>query len=182
MPRKSNTPPSDDEMIAHEEARSNNRLHAGARGDISKTINNIHSELSSQAEKISLSDTEAVKKQALKYIAICANRSTFPTLQGLARSLGHSRSSISMHMTRDPNGKTSEFLNMVKDGFSEILEAGALNGGLQPIVSIFLLKACHNYTEKSELHLTTPVHDNKLIADQTIAEIQAKYLLAAPEE
>lgn len=91
-------------------------------------------------QKIDLNDPNMVKAVSKSYIKACADTATLPSVAGLARALGVTRSTLYFWMKRRDT-ETGQWLLMCQDLFSDLLSDGALKNNVNPIVSIFLQKA-----------------------------------------
>lgn len=135
-------------MVA-ERSRKSNSLYRSAQ--IEANDERIHSIMAATTEqlellsrydhKLSLTDTEEIKRQSLLYMRACTDSGTTPSFSGLCRSLGYTRMAVYNFLRREPQHATSKWLSMVNDAISEALADAALHGCVQPIVSIFILKS-----------------------------------------
>ena len=174
-----NLPMSETEMIEQELIRAENRLNVDMKPIMKITGTQVYNALSGKIEKISLDDLQKVKRKALSYMNACLECNTIPNHTGLCRALGHSRNSIYNHMSRNPDSEVTEYLQLCKDAFSEILDTAGLTNSANPIMCMFLLKVHHQYVDKSELFISTPAQESPLRAaktDEEIELIKAKYL------
>ena len=103
-------------------------------------------------EKVSLSNTEEVKKRTIIYLKCCQETGTFPSNQGLSRALGHTDRSLRCWRSRNGDTPTGQWLEMFSEMCAEILHQSALTGNAQPIITIFLSKA--NYDMREENYIT----------------------------
>lgn len=102
-------------------------------------------------EKVSLSDIDEVRKRTLLYLKACSESGTFPSLLGLARSLGYSVRALNYWRTDRAQTETAQWLEMCSDTFADILSQSALRNNAQPIVSIFLSKALYQLRDSTEV-------------------------------
>jgi len=101
--------------------------------------------------KITLSDTAAVKRQTMAYLAVCEKTGSLPSVQGLARGLGHSRQAIYNEMERRTSPETADFLELCRDMFSDMLSQAALSNNINFTYAIFIQKAIHGLRESVEI-------------------------------
>lgn len=113
-------------------------------------------EQSERKGQIALSDVEAVKQQTFEYLRVCESSGTFPSMSGLARSLGYSRRAIYDLIDRRHVPATADFLERCRDSFSDILAQASLQNNCNSIVSIFLQKAIYGMRETVELAISPP--------------------------
>lgn len=127
-------------------------------GELSQLINQTAAALKESEHKgrISLSDFDAVKKQTFEYLQACEMTGTFPSMSGLARSLGYSRRAIYDLIDSRTTSTTADWLERCRDLFSDILAQASLQNNANSIVSIFLQKALYGMRETVELTLTPP--------------------------
>lgn len=121
---------------------------------ISELVQRTARELDAARAKINLSDTETVREVTQEYLSACVDTSTVPSISGLCRALGCSRTAF-YHIvnTRTPR-ETADFFETVHDAFSDVLAEASLRGAVQPVVAIFLQKALFGHSEKVEIVAT----------------------------
>jgi len=177
-PRKPNFPPmTDDEMLEQEAERSGNKMHVNA-SNLSVLTSQALTSLQGEREKLPLvnGDLNEIKEQAFRYIKACETAGTIPTIQGLSRSLGHSRTSVYQFLDIYPNTPIAEFIEQVRDCFSEILDLAGLNNKVNPVYAIFCQKSLFGRIDKAELYINPPPNPNPLGETLSIEEIRKKYL------
>ena len=130
------------------------------------------------AQPVSLSDLEEVKRRTVIYLKGCEEASCLPSMAGLALSMGLSRSAVYACIKRQQPKAAAEWLELVQDTFSDMLNTSALRNDVNGIVSIFLQKACYGLRETVEIVAKA---ENPLVPDRTAAESAAEYA-ALPEE
>ena len=180
MPGK-NAPMSYNAMI--EDARNikdNSKLYKAkslevSDARISELVAQCAVELTNSAacDPITLNDTETVKQQTIAYISACAKAACFPSVNGWARSMGFSRNALYDFRNRNPEHKTSQWIDMTLDAFSEIITQSALRNNCNSIVAIFIQKAQYGMREQEE-HIK-PVLDSPLGKITSSEEIREKY-------
>ena len=146
------------------------------------TVQQIVADLFAEKEKFSWNDISAVKKQARVYTKACAEMNTRPTLAGLCRAMGCSRSSLYQFTQRNPTHPTAEFIELVRDAYSEILEAVGMSTH-NPTMSIFLLKCGYGYVDRAELLLKMQPLPTESPFDKILdpEELNARLLQDFPE-
>lgn len=131
----------------------------------------------SAKEKISLEDTEEVKRRTIVYLRACQETSTFPSALGLARSLGYSDRALRYWRSKQPNTPTAQWLEMFNDLCADILNQSALDNNANSIVAIFLNKAVYGFRETSEL-VVTPNNVIDETTTLTVEDIKKRYLIS----
>lgn len=147
------------EMVeAGTERRKNSNLYKAQSaefvdGELSALIAKTAEELTTAAtaEPVSLSDTQEVKRRTVLYLRACEESSSFPSIAGLARSMGLSRQSLYDCTWRNSPPETARWLELCRDSFSDILAEAGLRNNCNGVVSIFLQKALYGLRETVEL-------------------------------
>lgn len=132
-------------------------------------------------DKISLDDTPEVKKRTVLYMRACLESGTFPSIMGLARSMGYSRRALNYWREKYPQSDTGRWLDIVADVCADILSQSALKNNANNIMAIFLSKALYEMRETSELVVkpgTEIIPETTYNAD----ELQKRYLLTDTNE
>jgi len=106
--------------------------------------------------KIPLSDAEAVKAQAFRYLAACEQAGAFPSVIGLSRSLGCTRRALYKIIDERTYPATADFLELFRDMCSDILSESALTNNANTVATIFIQKAVYGLRESVELVVTPP--------------------------
>jgi len=124
-------------------------------GRLSELVNKTAHELKSAATKepVSLRDTDEVKARTLLYLRSCEEAACFPSITGLARSMGLSRQAVYDVIWRKSPPATAEWLEICRDSFSDILGESSLKGQCAAIPAIFLQKALYGLRESSEIEI-----------------------------
>ncbi len=113
------------------------------------------------SERISLSDLDELKKRTLIYLKACEENAVFPSISGLARTLGYSRQELISWQTNKQGTDVSRWLNSFSDMCVELLHQSALTKNTSEITTIFLSKALYGMRETSELVLSQGITDTK---------------------
>ena len=184
--RKPNNPPmSDAEMFQMEEARSKNRLHKGYNPDRAATVGYIADQVRNKISRISFTEShvKVLEDQIFRYLETCVKVSTVPTLQGVARSCGHTARSVNLFLSHHPEHPNAQFLETIKDALAEMLDQTSLLNQVNLIHAIFVLKTVYDRTEKSDIRVTVPYQTSLREAktDEEIDAIRAKYLPPADD-
>ena len=103
------------------------------------------------AEPVSLMDTETVKARTVLYLKSCEASSSFPSVAGLARSMGLSRQALYDCIQRNSPQDTAAWLELCRDAFSDLLSEAGLRNNCNGVVSIFLQKALYGLRESIEV-------------------------------
>lgn len=141
---------------------------------ISMNLNEL-AELTTK-ERVSLADTEEIKRRTVYYMRACEESGTFPSALGLSRSLGYSDRALRDWRNKHPDSPTGRWLEMVNDMFSDILNQSALNNNANTIMSIFLNKALYGLRDSNELIITpgSKIDDEP---EYSPDEIRRRYLI-----
>lgn len=103
------------------------------------------------AEPVTLTDTEEVKRRTVYYLKACEVSSSFPSIAGLARSMGLSRQALYDCIWRQSPPATAKWLELCRDSFSDILAEASLRNDCNNITAIFLQKALYGLRETVEI-------------------------------
>lgn len=101
--------------------------------------------------KIPLSDTGAVKAQAMLYLKACEQVGAFPSIVGLSRALGYTRRALYREIDERSFPDTANFLELFRDTCSDILSESALANNANTIAAIFIQKAVYGLRESVEI-------------------------------
>ena len=133
-------------------------------------------------EKVSLSDSEEVKRRTIVYLRACEETSTFPSALGLARSLGYSDRALRNWRNKQPLSETAQWLEMFNDLCADVLNQSALDNNANSIVAIFLNKAMYGFRETNELVLTPNTSQLEEEAAYSAEEIRKRYMINTDTE
>lgn len=134
------------------------------------------------SEHIALSDTVELKKRSLIYLKACEENSVFPSMSGLARSLGYSRRELEIWRTKHQNSDTAKWLDSFADACAETLHQAALTKSTSEITTIFLSKALYGMTETQNLILTQGTYDSHEEIDMGALRAEYEYYERHKEE
>ena len=148
------------------------------KGELSALVQAKTQELVEVAtkEKVSLADSDEVKRRTIVYLRACEETSTFPSALGLARSLGYSDRALRHWRSKQPQSETAQWLEMFNDLCADVLNQSALENNANSIVAIFLNKAMYGFRETNELVLT-PNTQLEEEAAYSAEEIRKRYIL-----
>ena len=126
--------------------------------------------------RVDLSDLETVKERTQIYLEACADSGTVPNVLGLASfGFGCSRQWLNEYMRLHPNSQSTEYLEMVKDAFANVLINAGLGRASDPTLSIFILKNTAGFRDRFEIEpVTTKAPPMGELVD--IAELEAKVM------
>ena len=137
----------------------------------------VLNEYTAEKRKLSLSDTEELKRRTIIYLRSCKDTACVPSSSGLAVFLGYTGRALEQWRSKKPNSETGMWLEMFSDLCAEIVSQLALRNDINTIFSIFLCKAKYGFRETSEVVVTPNKGD--LIDDEpeySPDEIRARYL------
>ena len=172
------------DILSEQRGKNTGRLYRAesnkyVTGELSRIVQRMRKEITeSKPEKIPLVDTEAVKTQAGVYLQACENSGTLPTVGGFARCLGYSYEATRRFRRAHAGHPTAKFLEQYTDMCSDALAESALRGWTNPIVSIFLEKACYGLEDRITIQ---PVQPDPLGDPKSAEEIYEKYRNMLPE-
>ena len=104
-----------------------------------------------EGERIRLSDTDTVKAVTLRYVSVCADTGTVPSMLGLCRALGYSSREIYNVIAKRTYPATADWLEYARDTFSDILAESALTNNVNATFAIFAQKAQYAWRENLEI-------------------------------
>jgi hypothetical protein len=113
---------------------------------------------SSKGPRADLSDLKAVEETTFLYMRHCQVSGSFPTVLGLAVSLGYSRQGLNKYIRLHPESQTTHFLETVKDTFADILCNSSLFRNADAATSIFILKNCAGFVDRLEIEPVQPTN------------------------
>lgn len=124
-------------------------------------------------EKVDFSNLQMVQDRTFAYMEACEKAGVFPSIMGLAtHGFGISRQALNQYLLRN-NNATTDFINLVKDCFADILSNAGLYGNAHPIMAIFQLKNQHGFSDKLEIAPATP---ERMDRDYDPEDIRRRYL------
>lgn len=120
-------------------------------GDNSKlTVQNLHFMTLPEVDR---NDRKQVEDRIMYYFQTCIEQDIKPGMAGLCLALGISRQTWSMW----GQGKNRDYADLVEKSrmmMESIMEQYMLNGKINPVTGIFLLKNNFGYADKSEIVVT----------------------------
>lgn len=103
------------------------------------------------ADPVTLTDTTSIKQRTIYYLKACEESASFPSIAGLARSMGLSRQALYDCIWRQSPPATAKWLELCRDSFSDILAEASLRNDCNNITAIFLQKALYGLRETVEI-------------------------------
>lgn len=138
-----------------------------------------HALWSYYAEPIDISDAAQVEQRINDYFNHCLEDGMKPSVMGICNSLGISRDTFHQWCTGSARALShTDVIKKAKNFLEEMMESYMLNGKINPVSGIFLLKNNFGYTDKQEVVLKP---DNSLGDVTDPAELQQKYIEAASD-
>lgn len=127
------------------------------------------------APKVDLSNTAEVQGRTFEYLEACSLSSCFPSVMGLSGALGCSRQNLHRWLLSHPGHPTTDFVNMAKDSFADILTNASLYNNANAVQAIFQLKNHFEHADRVEI---APVVQNQFDSDDYNPEdIRRRYLI-----
>ena len=178
MPRKSPMSPAEMDSMNLQTVTTSNLYDKGcaAAERISQLVKQTATEIAALNEPIELGDYETVHTLTMEYVDSCARTGAIPSKSGLARALGWSRWGVDKYCKNHPDAKSAQFLEVVTDGFSQILADSALSGLTQPVVSIFLEKAIYGYRDTATIEVSQAAPDKYSLENFDSDELAKQYI------
>lgn len=131
------------------------------------------------APKVDLSNTEEVQVRVFEYLEACSIAACFPSVMGLSGALGCSRQNLNRWLLSHPGHPTTDFVNMAKDSFADILTNASLYNNVNAVQAIFQLKNHFEHADRVEI---SPVVHNQFDSDNYNPEdIRRRYLIDADD-
>lgn len=100
-------------------------------------------------DKINIYDQQELEKGILEYLVFCQERGVLPSFKRLANWLGYTSKGLNNIIKRE--SETGFFLEYTRDVIKDNYEQAGLNNAANPIMIMFLLKACEGYVEASKV-------------------------------
>lgn len=123
--------------------------------------------------KVDFSDLEQVRSRTFAYMKACEKAGVYPSVMGLAvHGFGVSRQALNQYLLRN-NNATTDFINMAKDCFADILTNASLYNSCNPIQAIFQLKNHFGHSDRVEI---VPTGAERTDRDFDPDEIRRRYL------
>lgn len=153
---------------------SDNRMIQAEPGEMSRFIR--HSLWSYYEEPIDISDPKQVEQRINDYFQHCMEDDMKPTVMGICNSLGITRATFHEWCSGGRRADTHvDIIRKAKNFLEEMMESYMLNGKINPVTGIFLLKNNFGYQDKQEVVLK-PSMD--LGEETSPEELKHKYLEA----
>lgn len=143
-----------------------------AEGEVGKYL--THALAGFDLPSIDTSDIEQVKERCEWYFQRCIDDDIRPTVAGLSNALGITRQTFHRWCVGAERGKThTVYAQRIRNIMEEMMEDYMLNGKINPVSGIFLMKNNFGYTDKSEVVLTP---NSPLEEDVPLEVLQQKYI------
>lgn len=145
---------------------------------LSALVAKTASELAEAADHdpVSLKDVETVKHRTILYLKACETASNFPSVAGLARSMGLSRQALYDCIWRKAPPETARWLELFRDSCSDMLAEASLRNDCNNITAIFLQKALYGLREAVEIVAKADeplgtIPDQKMLEDRIMGSV-----------
>ncbi len=132
-------------------------------------------------KRVNLNDLEAVQDAVDDYFTSCRMAGMFPSMAGLAASMGHSRQNLYYHMNQH-NDETTKFLDVVRSAMCAVVQQEGLKRNASEALSIFILKNSAGMTDRADINMnmsSSPyARDEEMSVEDVKAwvdEISARY-------
>lgn len=100
-----------------------------------------HREALRREGRIDLRDATALEQEIDKYMSVCEQYGSVPTVLGLSVFLGYARPTIYYYLANHPETDSARLLNRFRSASAAILAQSSLMRSVDNITSIFLLKS-----------------------------------------
>lgn len=139
-----------------------------------------HSLASWELPPIDIADIDQVNERIGWYFQHCIDDDMKPTVMGLCNALGIDRRTFyDWSVGNNRSDSHTPSIKRAKNFLEEMMESYMLNGKINPVSGIFLLKNNFGYQDKQEVVLTP----NNPLGDQaTPEELKKKYLEATASD
>lgn len=133
-----------------------------------------HSMASWDLPPIDISDINQVNERIGWYFQHCMDDDMKPSVMGLCNALGIDRKTFyEWSIGKNRSDSHTPSIKKAKNFLEEMMESYMLNGKINPVSGIFLLKNNFGYQDKQEVVLTP---NNPLGAETSPEELQQKYI------
>ena len=140
-----------------EEAGPRNRLYNEVSNELkAQALDNAIAQQQRLLEKadnrghIDLDDLDAVKTACADYLESCRLAGVFPSMTGLAPSMGLSRQRLYQYI-RDSNTESARYLDAVRSAISAVVEQAGLTRAASEALAIFILKNSVDMADKVDI-------------------------------
>ena len=166
------------EMVeAARQTRQSSKLYKAQSAEfsemrISELISRTAAQLADAATKepVSLTNTDEVRRRTILYLKACETAACFPSINGLALSMGLTRQALYDVIWRHSPAATADWLELCRDSFSDILADASLKNDCNNITAIFLQKALYGLRETVEIVAKTENPIGEEINPDVLAE------------
>ena len=146
-----------------------------SRAVISEIVNGSIERLeaiSQEDSRISLFDTEAVKKRTFLYLRSCEAAGTIPNFDSFCVSCGYTRRGVNKFIAGNPDHDSAKWLLLLKDTVAAALADAALGGHVNTIMAIFIEKSRHEWQDRIVIESETATPDplGDVVSNEEIAE------------
>lgn len=124
--------------------------------------------------KVTIWDTEEIKKRCFEYLERKINEKALPTMEGLAVNLGVAAHTLKTWEKSKENPEVSEILETMRNVISSMYADSAMRGALNPVQWIFYAKNHFGYTDKTETEITTKAD---IRTEKDVEEIRKRWML-----
>lgn len=104
------------------------------------TLSNVLSKSIEHNDRISLKDTDAVKKRAEEYMEACKRAGAYPTLMGFSAALGLARKTVWEFCSKHSEHESARLIQRLQSAWADLMTQMAMRRQCAEVMSIFLLK------------------------------------------
>lgn len=120
---------------------------------------------------VDYNDSEYIHDQIVEYLQKCEEFNAMPTITMFCAFLRIDKATFYKWVERNKEHPTTRMFKSLQTALAGLLEQGSLNGSLNNITAIFLLKSTHGYQEANTV---TIEHKNSTENTLTTKEIEQR--------
>ena len=98
-------------------------------------------------KRVPLADTQRIAEISIQYVRACSESATLPTISGLAKAIGCTRSAIYDFIKKHPDHESAKWFEDFSDTAADVMMQAALSGTVAPVPAIFIAKARYNWRD-----------------------------------
>jgi len=182
MARLPRNPATKDEMTEIQEKKSSSKIYKEISSEHRKAeLSALAGRLGREVKKpetlcLTTCSIDDLQDQVQVLFDACEETGTLPSVIGLARCLGYSRSGLYAFLDTQAHTENAKYLEIVRDAISDGLDSACLANAVNYAYGIFVQKSVHLRVDRSELFIETPQYDDPAGPVLSHDEIVQKYL------
>lgn len=163
----------DENEIQPKQRSGPGKVHA-KQGEMSKLISQANDLRMMGKWKIDRNNPEEMEERVEQYITYCIDHDMKPTVESMALAFGVDRTTL-WKWKEGVSALPEACRRVIENGYNlmnDILAQCFVDGRINPVAAIFLLKNNHDYKDQSETVVTV----NNPYAEQSTEDVKGKYL------